>query len=194
MGVVTESELKEKKKKAEGSKTPSASKKDTPEKKPEISYKYECLMAPAGKSKIAFNHMYEGKRYKYSFALDNKVYTIPENTKEEDRKRISKALIDNGFINVSKSSYKPVFNKDTSQWVYKAVHPEHCERNRINGTIALKILDKNGELVFTKEGKPKITQPRIIDGVIETDDELEYLAAIRAGFMDYGKREVKDES
>lgn len=165
-----------------------SSKKIAP-KEEQVVYQFECPFAPNGKSRVSFDHEYQGQKYKYIVELENKVYTLPEFFGPQDVTRYRKALIDNNFVEITKSRKGVIKEKKTGKYIYKAVHPEHTMDNRINRTIAMVIFDDQDRPIYDKDGKQKTEQVEIINGLVKTYNVGIYQALIRSGFLDAGKVE-----
>jgi len=161
-----------------------AKKKNKPKKSP---VKFECGFAPPGNSTVSFNHIYMGDTETYNLSLENKIWIMPETYSDEEKKRYRKALLDNNFQDVT-VNISAMFNKQTGKTTYKAMHPEHTDRNRINATIAVVLRDGSGSPALEPSGTQKTAQATILEGIVKTDDKMVYDALIKAGFYDAGTK------
>ena len=168
----------------EGKPTVKKAVKKTPKKSP---VKFECGFAPPGDSTVAFDHEFQGKAYNYNLALNNKIWIMPEKYSDEDKKRYRAALLDNNFQDVT-VNISAVFNKQTGKTIYKAMHPEHTDRNRINCTTAVVLRDESGNPELEKNGLQKVEQVTILEGIVKTGNRQIYDALIRSGFFDAGSK------
>jgi len=194
--VVTKKELKKSTKK-EGSVKQALPSKKKVEKK-SVSIRFTCPYTVMGKSNTTITHVYDGKEYEYQIEMMNRVYTLPEGLKGKDLERYKLALKSHGFIDTTRSeSDAIVIDDSTKEYIYKVVHPEHTERNRINGTIGLALQDNNGRPISHEKGKLKgqqiIKQVEIENGLVTTEDKLVYEALLKAGFYGAGKIEKEKE-
>lgn len=189
--VVTKKELE--KEKGDSKKSPASS----PEKKEESKvenpvYQFECTFAQGGKSRVSFNHVYLKKEYSYKIELDNRVYTLPEFLGSQDINRYRKALTANGFVEITKSIKPPkIPEKKTGKYIYKAIHPEHNSKNRMNCSLGLVMVDDEGNSLFDKDGKQVTEKVEVENGMVQTSIKGIYQALIKAGFLDAGKTEVE---
>lgn len=162
-----------------------------------VEVKFECPFAPLGKSKISFLHTYEDEQIKYELDLDNKIYTLPSDLKKEDKKRYRKALRDNGFMDVTKINAHVIYDDKKKKYIYMAMHPEHTERNPVNGPIALVLKNDDGMPMYYEKGPNKgkqiIEQVNIINGKVKTDNPMIYEALLEGGFYSAGKIEKEDK-
>lgn len=158
-----------------------------PKAKEKTSVQFECGFAPNGSSNTVIVHKYEGKEYTYNISMENKIYIIPEKLSEEEKKRTRAALLDNNFIDVTVNEGVQ-FNPETGDYIYKAMHPEHTERNRINATMGLTLYE-NGKPVLDEKGHQISTQVEILNGLVTTTDKQVYEALIKAGFLHAGRIE-----
>lgn len=149
--------------------------------------KFECGFAPPGNSTVSFNCDYLGKTYTYNLSLENKIFIIPEKFTDEEKKRYRAALLANNFRDIT-VNHSAVFNKQTGKTTYKAMHPEHTDRNPINATIAVVLRDNAGRAILDKNEMQKIEQVTIINGIVKTGDIKVYEALIKAGFYDAGTK------
>lgn len=199
--ILTNKELKSKgepeKAPLSNTKTPKPSKaiKEAGQKKEAVNpdIKFECGFAPGGKSNVSFVHKYEGIEYNYELNLNNKIFDFPKGLKKEDAKRFRKALIDNDFIDVTRSRKGVVFNKQTGEYIYKAVHPEHSDRNRVQGNIGLVLFGDNGKPMLDALGKQITETVGIENGLVKTDKKEIYESLLKAGFRDAGKEEKRED-
>lgn len=143
--------------------------------------KFECGYAPPGSSTTTIVH--DGQTY--NLALDNKIWIMPEDFEPEKVERYRTALLANNFLDIT-VNIGVVFDAQTGEKTYKAMHPEHTERNRINATIALNLVDDNGKQIIDNNGMAKTAQVTINQGVVVTNEKLVYEALIRAGFVHVG--------
>lgn len=143
---------------------------------------FECSFAPLGESSVAFVHEYQGVKKNYNLKCVDKIYTLPEGLEAEDEKRIRKALRDNGFVETTIIQAGVKFDIQKGKYRYRLTHPEQTERNNVNGTIGLVLLDESDRPMFDKDGKQKTAQVTILNGRAETDDKLIYEALLKAGF------------
>ena len=187
-GVLTHEDLK----REETVKAPSLKKKTVKEKKQDVGLKYECGFAPLGNAKIAFVYKHEGVERKYNLDLINKIYTIPKDLTEKELVILKKALKANDFKDITVLNSGIVFDKQKGKYIYKAVHPDYTDKNRINGTISLVLLADNGKPMADKDGKQIIKQVTILEGIVITEDEKVYTALLKAGFRSLGKKEVDE--
>jgi hypothetical protein len=157
---------------------------DPPKKNP---IKFECGFAPGGCSNTVLKHRYEGKDYTYNISMENKIYILPSGLSKEETKRYRKALMDNNFIDVTVNTGVK-FDPETGDYIYKAMHPEHTERNRINATMGLSLYE-DGKPVLDDKGIQKSKQISIVDGLVVTSDKMVYEALIKAGFLHAGRIE-----
>lgn len=186
--ILTHEDLKEE----VGEKTPSPVKKS--EKKKPVNVKFECPFAPMGASKTVLKHIFPGKDKKekiYEIEMMNKVYTIPNNLTDGEKVLLRQVLIENGFRDVTKIDAGVTYDKEKKQYVYTVVHPEHTDRNPINGNISLVLKDEKGNPVFDVEGKQIFRQVSIVNGIVKTDDEKIYQALLDAGFYS-GHKKVRE--
>lgn len=190
MSILTDKELNEKK---EGSKQtpPSIDKKTTAKSDKKPAVEYECGWAPAGKSSTCFEHMYEGKLYKFDIELNNKRYKVPSGMKADELKALREVLLLNGFKDVTVCQKAQVFDKVKAKYIYRAVHPEHASKNRINGNLSLVLQNDEGQPMYNDKGEQITKQVTIVEGVVTTDDEMVYEALLKAGFVNAGKAEKK---
>lgn len=158
--------------------------KKTPKKSPP---QYECGFAPPGNSTVSFNHTYMGITETYNLSLENKIFIIPEKFSDEEKKRYRAALLANNFRDIT-VNHSAVFNKQTGKTTYKAMHPEHTDRNPINATTAVVLRDSAGNAILENNGTQKIEQVTILNGIVKTDDVKVYEALIKSGFYDAGTK------
>lgn len=158
---------------------------------------FECPYAQTGECNIALPpHNFEGKVYDYQLTLINKRFVIPGEWDEETKRRHRQALRANGFIDVTVLEAGAVLAADGKKLVYRVAHPDHTDRNRINGKVSLVLMDDNRMPMYHKEGDKagqQITEEvNIINGMAYTDDKQVYEALLRAGFVHAGTRIKED--
>lgn len=151
--------------------------------KRDVEVKFECGFAPAGESTISFTHKYMDDEYKYNLKLNNKIYILPNDLSEADKKRYRAALRANGFMDITVIESGAVFNKKKGCMQYQLIHPEHSARNRINCNISLAMVDESGRPKSDKLGKQISKQISVIEGIVDTDDPDVYEALLKAGFL-----------
>jgi len=193
---IVEDQTDEKSDKDPGKELDKESIKEIPKKtKPDIHF--ECSYAPMGISNIAFDHVFEGKKYNYKLQLENKIYVLPKNLDETEKKRTRAALKANGFIDVTVIQAGAKFDKKTGKLIYNVMHPEHTSKNRINGSISLVLVGDDNKPMFHKKGPQKgqqvVEQVNIIEGKVTTLDPKIYEALLKAGFYNAGKIEIEEE-
>lgn len=156
---------------------------------------FQCSFAPMGESKTVFMHKYNGKEYRYELTMKNRIYTLPADMSKEDKARYREALRDNGFVDITVIN-RGIIVRDAKNYEFRAVHPEHTERNPINCNLSFNIEDDSGNPMYYTDGPKKgmqiVKQISVIDGYVKTDDKQLYQALIKIGFRDAGKREVKE--
>jgi len=166
-------------------------------KKPNPDIHFECAYAPMGKSNIAFEHTFEGKLYIYNLTLENKIYTFPKDIDQNEKKRTRAALKANGFVDVTTIEAGVQFEKKTGKLIYNVMHPEHTQKNRINGSVSLVLVDENNKPMYYEKGPKKgqqvSEQVNIIEGKVTTLDPKIYEALLKAGFYNAGKIEIEEE-
>ena len=150
--------------------------------------KFECGFAPLGKSSVAFNHTYGGELYEYNLKLENKIFVLPPDLSVDDIKRYRAALTANNFIDIT-VNHGIVFNKETGEFTYTVVHPDHSEKNSVNATIGIVLIDHDKRPVVDKKGNQITKQVSILNGIVKTEDERVYNALLKAGFYDKGRKE-----
>lgn len=158
--------------------------------------KFECGWAPSGKANISFLHTYEGKEHKYNLTLKDRVFILDEKMSKEEKARYREALRANGFIDITVVKSGVYFDKTKKTYIYTAIHPEHCQKNQVNGSISLLLLDDEDKPMVYKTG-PKagqqiVNQVNIVDGRVKTENVLIYEGLIRAGFYSGAKTEKKE--
>ena len=140
-----------------------------------------------GEGNLVIKHSSSGRDKKdkaeviFKIKLSNKVYTIPEGLSPADEKILIEALVQNGFADIT-TLKGTMYDKDKQKYIYSAIHPDHGEKNPINGNTTLAMMDEKGKPICDKDGKQIETKLQIIDGVVKTDDQAVYQALIRAGY------------
>jgi len=151
---------------------------------------YECNFAPMGECNVTIIYKQDGREFIKELSLVDKRYKIPEELPEEEKVFFRKALIANNFTDVTVLDAGTSYDKDQAKLIYKVVHPDQAERNNINGSISLVLLDDNGAPMYHKNGESKGKQIQkqvvITNGKVFTDDKLVYEALLRAGFKHSG--------
>lgn len=168
--------------------------KDKTEKKKKIKVQFECPFAPMGEANtvIRFKHPSQDKKdIEYKIPLNNKLYTMPDDLSEEEEKMLRTALEQNGFRDVTTIHAGMKYEPEKQKYTYSVVHPEHTERNPVNGNISLAMVDEKNRPICGNDGKQISKQVAIIDGVVKTDDEQIYEALLRAGFYS-GHKKVRE--
>lgn len=154
-----------------------------------FSYEYECGFAPMGKSRVPIK--IDGK-FK-NLDLENRIYKIPKGTSKEERAKITKALLEAGFRDVSSCKGAPFFNKQTGEWIYRAVHTDHSKNKPVNCNISLFLYEVGGKPSLNKDGTHEEIQISVINGLVKTTDIRVFNALLKAGFSDAGKIKKKEE-
>ena len=167
------------------------------EKKKDIECEFECTFAPMGNSNVAFDHVFEGKKFKYQLSLKNKIFILPKDLTTDEQRRYRAALRDNGFVDVTVIKAGAVVDPESKKLIYHVIHPEHNRRNRINGSIALVMVDDNNKPMYhqtgPKKGQQMIEQVNIIEGKVSTEKKQIYEALLRYGFHSAGKDEIEED-
>jgi len=169
-----------------------------PEKKKEdFECEFECTFAQLGNSNVAFEHVFEGKKYRYQLSLKDKIFILPKDLSKDDQKRYRAALRDNGFVDVTVIKSGATVDPESKKLIYHVMHPEHNRKNRINGSIALVMVDDNNKPMYYKTGAKKgqqmVEQVNIIEGKVSTEKKQIYEALLRYGFYSAGKYEIEED-
>lgn len=170
-----------------------------------VEMKFECSFAPMGESNVAISYKHKGdlEESLYELKLQNKIFIIPVDSKKDkeeqkiETNRYREMLRANSFMDVTVLEAGGIFDEVKKEYVYKVVHPEHTERNRINGSITLVLLDDQGNAMYYDKGNLKgqqiAKQVNIINGMVETDDPQVYDALLKAGFYTSAQIEKEKE-
>ena len=160
-------------------------------KKKKTPVKFECGFAPAGNSTVSFVHKFKGDEHTYNLNLENKIFILPDKLDDKETERYRAALTANNFIDVTVNIGRS-YNKSTGKYTYKAMHPEHTDRNRINCTMGITLLDDKNKPVVDKNNQLKTQNVNIVEGLVVTGDKTVYNALIQYGFYDAGTKEAKN--
>lgn len=161
---------------------PSSGKKSKVKKaKGKVEVKFECGFAQPGESTVAFTH----KDKTFNLSLKNKIWILPDTFDDTEKAVYREALLANGFMDVT-VNHGIKFDKETGKCTYKAMHPDHTDKNRINATIGLNLIGDDGKPIYDKNGQQKTAQATICEGIVITQDKLIYEALIKAGFYHAG--------
>ena len=117
----------------------------------------------------------------FKIKLMNKIYTIPKDLNPADEKILVEALVQNGFSDIT-TLKGTMYDKEKQKYIYSAIHPDHGEKNPINGNTTLTMMNEKGKPICDKDGKQIAIQLQIVNGVVKTDDQSVYQALIRAGY------------
>jgi len=171
--------------------------KEPEKKKEDIECEFECTFAQLGNSNVAFDHKFEGKVYHYQLSLKDKIFILPKDLSKDDQKRYRAALKDNGFVDVTVIRSGATVDPESKKLIYHVMHPEHNRKNRINGSIALVMVDDNNKPMYYKTGAKKgqqmVEQVNIIEGKVSTEKKQIYEALLRYGFYAAGKDEIEED-
>ncbi len=177
--------------KAEGVTLPPDKKKR--KKKENVKVKFECPFTPMGKSNTVITlKLSADKKLVYDIQMENKIYMFPENLSEEEEQNLRKALIANGFKDITRNESGIKYDKKKEKYIYTVHHPEHTPENPMSGNISLIMTDEKGRPAYDEDGKQIIKQVSFVNGKVETDDEKIYNALIKAGFFS-GHKKVREE-
>lgn len=159
-----------------------------------VKVQFECPYAPMGEANTVIrfkNPSLDKKDITYQIPLNNKLYTMPDDLSEEEKEMLRTALIQNGFRDVTTIEAGVTYNKEKQKYTYSVIHPDHSERNPVNGNISLAMIDEKNRPVCGEDGKQIFHQVTILDGVVKTDDEKIYDALLQAGFFS-GHQKVRE--
>lgn len=149
------------------------------EKNVAIEHMFKLPSAPRGKSQTVIK--YKGKVKKIE--MTDGVYTMPKQILKKERPRLSHALQESGFINVSriKGVVKPLEeNKTEKKYIYTVGHPDNTKDEKISGKVSIEINKKNRK--FDCE-----------DGIVSTSEKDVYDAFIKKGWYEVSIEEDKEE-
>jgi len=186
--IVTQEELKKEKEKKE----PKKKKEEKETKKATGTVQFELPYAPMGNAKTVIQYKFGSEKVKKELKLYNKLYKFPDGLNKKESAVLRQALLDNGFVDISKFDVGTVYNEKEKKYTYSAIHPEHTTRNPMNGNISLAMIDEDGSKMYDKDGKQICKQVSMINGTIKTDDKAIYQALLRAGFRS-GYKTVKED-
>lgn len=142
---------------------------------------FECSFAPMGDAKTVISYKLGDKTITKELVLHNKIYEFPKDLNDEESKILRKALVNNGFVDVSVFE-SAKYEKEKKQYVYSAMHPDHSNQDPINANISLPICDNEGKKMYGPDGNQIFRQVAVLNGLVKTDDKSIYQALIKAGF------------
>jgi hypothetical protein len=168
MAVKTQKQKKVVKEQGEKKSSPAPIKKGKP--------KFTLSWVKMGKVNAAFYY----KKREVTIKLQDRVVIIPSNLSKNELVNYYKMLKEIGCKDVSIIDSKPV-KKEKKIYEVEFAHPDNAVNEPVQGNFSLIIADKEKQFTLSDSGTVITSEKEVID------------ALRKAGFVEVGKKEVKED-